>query len=394
MAPQMPKMPVPPMARPMAPQMSQPGGMPGMADGGLTTLPMDQDMFNYAPGGIVAFANEGLVGLPEDLANTIMREQLEGKVGLPMPVSREDERKRIALENPELGAMLNKVPGEALTRLISQLEQQGQQQRERFQEGEGSRGLAALSQALIAAGEATRGQKGMGLGAALGGFGKSYNAATAATEERVARQQALERAQTIETMKLQSDIDQMQRAFAEGRVDDGMKYKAAIEARTGKIEEIKGARAKDVLTLADKKRDDIERTRHNKEMERLQQIQANAAAQRAKYDQENRPSAEDRNILTVMARLNADPDYKKMLDKRNEFSPGDPEFEAIQNYLDEKQRAAYAALKLTPPATLPRLKAPEKPVEEQGAISKFLFGPKLKPSTVKPTAVPFDQLPK
>ena len=234
----------------------------------------------------------------------------------------------------------------------------------------------------------------LGLGAALGGFGKSYNAATAATEERVARQQALERAQTMETMKLQSDIDNMQRAFAENRVDDGMKYKAAIEARTGKIEEIKGLRAKDVLTLANQKRDDIEKTRHNKEVERLQQIQANAAAQRAKYDQENRPSAEDRNILTVMARLNADPDYKKMLDKRNEFSPGDPEFEAIQNYLDEKQRAAYAALKLTPPATLPRLKAPEKPVEEQGAISKFLFGPKLKPSTVKPTAVPFDQLPK
>ena len=62
MAPQIPNMPVPSMARPMAPQpMTQTGGVPGMADGGLATLPVDSDMFNYAPGGIVAFADEGLV---------------------------------------------------------------------------------------------------------------------------------------------------------------------------------------------------------------------------------------------------------------------------------------------------------------------------------------------
>jgi len=419
MAPQIPNMPVPSMARPMAPQsMSQPGGMPGMADGGLATLPVDSGMFNYAPGGIVAFADEGLVKLPPGtpyspdesgtyqeselnsdrlpvgLASKILASRLSGDSGVPEVTDPQERRKKYIAENPDQAALLNALPGEKLKALVAALEGQNLSQRERFQEGEGTRGLAALSNALIAAGEATRGQKGMGFGAALGGFGKSYNASTAATEERAAKQQALERAQTIETMKLQSDVDQMQRAFAEGRVDDGMKFKAAIEARTGKIEEIKGLRAKDVLSLSDIRRQRAEQERHNKEVERLQQIQANAAAENAKYNRENRPSAEDRNILTVMARLNADPDYKKMLDKRNEFSPGDPEFESIQNYLDEKQRAAYAALKLTPPATLPRLKAPEKPVEEQGAISKFLFGPKLKPSPVKPTAVPFDQLPK
>jgi hypothetical protein len=415
MAPQMPNMPIPPMARPTPPQpMSQPGATPGMAQGGLATLPVDSDMFNYAPGGIVAFADEdnnqlvlppgtpyspnesgtyseselGSDKLPVGLASRILASRLRGDSGVPEVTDPEELRRKYIAEHPEQARLLNSLPGEKLTALVAALEEQNKSQRDRFKEGEGSRGLAALSNALIAAGEATRGQKGMGFGSALGGFGKSYNAATAATEDRAARQQSLERAQTIETMKLQSDIDNLQRAYAEGNVAKIAEYEKLVRAREEKISNIQGTAAKDTLTQEATLKQRAEQERHNKELEAYQKIQANAAAERAKYERENRPSKEDKNILTVMARLNADPDYKKMLDKRNEFSPGDPEFEAIQNYLDEKQRAAYKALKLTPPENLPRLKAPDKPVEEQGAFSKFLFGPKLKPSPVKPTEVP------
>jgi len=233
MAPQMRPMQVPPMAQKMPPQqMSQPGsipaGAPGMAGGGLAELPISNRMFNYAPGGIVAFAGpddqlvlppgESVSGtyseeqapekLPVDLANQILRKRLLGQVDLPQPVDRDKVIAEQIAKNPQLAGLLNKIPGEALGKLATQLEQQNAAQRSRFQEGEGRQGLAALSQALIAAGEATRGQK--GIGAAFGGFGKSYNAATQATEERAARQQALERAQTIETMKLQADIEHLQ----------------------------------------------------------------------------------------------------------------------------------------------------------------------------------------
>jgi hypothetical protein len=341
MAPQIPRMQNPPMARPMPPQqMSQPGGVPGMAGGGLATLPVDSDMFNYAPGGIVAFAEGDLVGLPEDLANTIMREQLEGKVGLPMPVSREEERKRIASENPELGAMLNKIPGEALTALAAKLEEQNQAQRDRFQEGEGRQGLAALSNALIAAGEATRGQKGLGLGAAFGGFGKAYNASTAEAEQRASRQQAMERAQTIETMKLQADIEQMQRAFAEGRVEDGMKYKAAIEARTGKIEEIKGARAKDVLSLGDTRRQRAETERHNKAVEDYQKQQQAIAAERAKYERENRPTAEDKKISNALARSQGD-NVIRTLAKQAADATTEEEYQTILRKIEAREAAIF-----------------------------------------------------
>jgi hypothetical protein len=421
MAPQMPKMPVPPMARPMAPQMIQPGGMPGMAEGGLATLPMDQDMFNYAPGGIVAFADEGLVPsptsladesvsgtysgnegesneLPVGLANRLLRDQLLGRSNLPQPVSREQVQAEVLAQKPELAGILNKLPGQTLMALAAKLEEQNQAQRDRFQEGEGSRGLAALSQALIAAGEATRGQKGMGLGAAFGGFGKSYNAATAATEDRVARQQALERAQTMETMKLQSDIEQMQRAYAEGNIDKAMRLKEQINAREAKIVELQGTGVKEVLTQADRIKQRAEQERHNKEVERLQQIQANTAAQRAKFDREDRPTGEEKLLAKIQANVVKDEAYRTLAKKLQDAEIGSDEYYKILDAMREIALPYYPVdakgkYKVEPPPKVGRAAPVDKPVEEQGAISKFLFGPKPA-SPVRPTAVPFDQLPK
>jgi len=416
MAPQMPKMPIQPAARPMPPQqMSQPGsipaGAPGMAAGGLAELPVRKDIFNYAPGGIVAFAdesNEQLVlppgesvsgtysgepapeKLPVDLANQILRKRLLGQVDLPQPVDREQVKAEVLAKNPQLAGILDKLPGDKLTALAAKLEEQNQAQRSKFQEGEGRQGLAALSQALIAAGEATRGQKGMGgIGAAFGGFGKSYNAATAAQAERAAKQQALERAQTIETMKLQSDIEQMQRAFAEGRIGEAMELKKQINAREAKIEEIKGVAAKDVMTQADKERDDIERNRHNRELEKYQQMQAATAAQRAKFDREDRPTGEEKKLTKVMTVLNNDPQYKALLKRQTEFNPADPEFDAIQNVLDSIRNAAFADAKLTAPTPRERLKSIPKP-EEKGFFANLFGGS----SSSSSKAVPFDQLPK
>jgi murein L,D-transpeptidase YcbB/YkuD len=254
-----------------------------------------------------------------------------------------------------------------------------------------------LSQALIAAGEATRGQKGMGgIGAAFGGFGKTYNAATAAAEERAAKQQALERAQTIETMKLQADIEQMQRAFAEGRFEEGMKLKDQVNARQAKIEEIKGAGATEVLnqadklaTQADRQRQRDEQARHHKEVEKYQQMQAATAAQRAKFDREDRPTGEDKKLAKVMTALNNDPQYKALLKRQAEFNPADAEFDAIQDVLDSIRNAAFKDAKLTAPTLRERLKSIPKP-EEKGFFANLFGG--SSPSSSK--AVPFDQLPK
>jgi murein L,D-transpeptidase YcbB/YkuD len=259
-----------------------------------------------------------------------------------------------------------------LGKLATELESQNAAQRSRFQEGEGRQGLAALSNALIAAGEATRGQKGFGgIGAAFGGFGKAYNASTAEAEQRAAKQQALERAQTIETMKLQSDIEQMQRAYAEGDIDKAMKLKEQINARQAKIEEMKGTGAKEVLTQQDRIKQRAEQERSNKEKERLQKIQADSAAETARYARENKPTAEEKNILAVMGRLNKDPEYMSLLKKRENFNPGDPEFDAIQDVLDSIRDAAFKDLKLTAPTKRERLKSTAPPEDTRSFLDKL-----------------------
>jgi len=377
MAPKMPGMPVPPMAPKMPPQqMAQPGsipaGAPGMAAGGLAELPVRRDIFNYAPGGIVAFADEGLVPaavsdeavssggaapspdmvgtdqLPVGLANKILADRLAGKSNLPQPVSREQARAEVLAAKPELAGIIDKLPGDTLTKLAAKLEEQNLAQRARFQEGEGRQGLAALSNALISAGEATRGRKGSGFGAAFGGFGKAYNTATQATEERAAKQQAMERAQTIETMKLQSDIEQMQRAFAEGRIDEAMKLKEQINARQAKIEELKGSGATEVLNQADKlKQREIQEAQRAAQEARYKD---QAAHEQRMFEQTKRstdatiaskPTAEDKKINLAMLRAGNDKVIQNLAQQAKE--PGIPqdEYDSLIRKIEARERAIY-----------------------------------------------------
>ena len=423
MAPPMQKMQNPALARPTPPQqMAQPGsipaGAPGMAGGGLAGLPVDPDMFNYAPGGIVAFAgpddqlvlppgtpydeketgtyadaDAGTDKLPVGLANRILRDQLLGKSNLPMPVDREKVIAERLAQRPEFAGILNKLPGEALGKLATELEAQNAAQRSRFQEGEGRQGLAALSQALIAAGEATRGQKGMGLGAAFGGFGKSYNAATMASEERAAKQQALERAQTIETIKLQADIENMQRAYAEGDIDKAMKLKQDINARQAKIEEMKGTGAKEVLTQEDRIKQRAEQERHNKEVEKYQKAQADAAAERAKYERENRPTAEDKLLGKIQSNVTSDKAYQTLARKLQDAEVGSEEYYKILDAMRDiaityYPKDAKGKYRVEPPPLVTRPDAKLPQAEEQGFWDKFLNGPKKPTSPANPTEVP------
>ena len=299
-APQMPQQGMPPQGMPQMPPQAPPQMAPqGMAGGGLTNLPMRSERFNYAPGGIVAFANGDLVALPEQEAADIMKKQLKGESDIPMPVSREDERAALIAKDPAMAAYLNKAPGEAMTGLMGTLKGQNVAQKQQFEERQSGQGLATLANALMSAAEGTRGRKGSGAGEAFLGFGKTYAAAQAEDYKRQQEQAAIERAQTIEMAKLQSDVDNMQRAFAEGRVEDGMKYKAAVDARKVKIAELQGLRSKEVMTLADKRREDAEKARHNKEMEKIQGRSASAAEKSA-----GKPSA----FSEQMAALKNDPD--------------------------------------------------------------------------------------
>jgi hypothetical protein len=240
------------------PQAPQPQGIPAqmpqqlagaapqqaptkMAGGGLASVPLREDMFNYAPGGIIAFDAGGLTN--EQLARQVMGEQLRGETAMEEPEDPEVTRTRMAEKYP----ILNTLPGAQAEKLAAALEAKDQAQAEKFKASEGGRGLASLSNALIAAGEATRGQKGSGLGSAFGGFGKAYNAEMAAADERAAKQEGLERGRMVDVSKIRSDVEGLQRAQAEGRVGEAMKYKEALNKHIADVEKLQGTAAAAVL---------------------------------------------------------------------------------------------------------------------------------------------------
>ena len=377
----------------------------GFAGGGLTNLPMRSERFSYAPGGIVAFADGDLVALPEQAAADVMAKQLAGKSDIPVPQSREEARQEQIAKDPRMAAYLNKEPGEAMTGLMSTLKAQNEAQRQGAQERQSGQGLATLANALMAGAEGTRGRKGSGTGEAFLGIGKTYAAAEAENYKRQQEQMAIERAQTIEMSKLQADVDNMQRAFAEGRVDDAMKYKASVQARETKIAELAGLRAKETLTLADTRRRDQQtairdtnrdarQAQHYSATEEQQKRAHELALKRFQREGEDRPSAEDKQLTKIQANVNRDPAYIAAAKKLQDTDIGSDEYYKILEHMREIALPYYpAGKKLQPPVPVKRTPVSEKPAE-QGFWDKFFNGPKPPPSPVKPTAVPFDQLPK
>jgi len=89
----MPSPEMPPQMPPQAPQMGMPSpemGMPAMADGGLASLPVPDDMFpdEYAGGGVVAFAagdlvQDGMFSLTAPEEGPLSRRKLVERLTLP-----------------------------------------------------------------------------------------------------------------------------------------------------------------------------------------------------------------------------------------------------------------------------------------------------------------------
>ena len=488
-----------PQGMPQGAPQGMPPGMPprppGMAAGGITRIPTRSDMFHYAPGGIVAFAEggeltpedfgavrtpmgdinprqssptalnpfpginleyktvnvgahdpkldlpgalessnkgaqpSGIAALPEtaqlqDLvpnAASQLRKALLGDVALPEVQSKEDIRKAMIADaladgNVEKAKMLSQVPGEALIPLVKQLNEQNEGQRAGFKEGQGRMGLAALSNALIAAGEATRGQKGAGFLAggadALGGFGKSYNAYTAEDVKRLEAQKAVERAQSIEVATLQSKIDDLRAAHATGTVQERQEAQKAVQEQAKRMQDLKMGAADKILAQALAQAQAEATKSHYADMKlqaenSLAQLKLHQAAQQKDWEdqranrakqlgimEDTRPTAEDKAIARVESNLNRNPDYVE-INKRIAGIPltdiDGPQAQYLRASRDALRADAYKRAKLDAPPlnTLPKLSDFVKPeVEEPGFFSR-IFG-----SGSKPKAVPFDQLPK
>ena len=378
-------------------------------------LPVSDEMFNYAPGGIVAFAGGGepdeeTAGEDEARANMaqmqapaspglqslsgpaveILKNAMAGQSNIPMPVDPEQAKAEAIKRDPRLAAILNKIPGESYVALIEKLKTQNAAGKAQFQDSQSRMGLGALGDALIAAGEATRGQK--GYGAAFAGFGKSYSASSAEKTKRQQAQQALERQQEIELAKLQSDTDNLQMAYATGDIEKIAKYKQAVAERQAKVEGNRITAAKEGLSLgmeetkmkntaahyaatAEHQRLTLEEMikrnadQASIERQRLRAQEANnariAAHQQVMEDiaRSTKPTAEEKIDLQIQARINSDPRVKALSKKLEMAEIDGDEYYQTLDALRTISQTYYPDGKVLP--VIPRTTKPE-PKEEPG----------------------------
>jgi hypothetical protein len=383
------------------PQAPQPQGIPAqmprqmagaapqqpptrMAAGGLASVPMRRDMFNYAPGGIIAFDDGGSVveergqkileGIRdgvgetsaaaekpasiEEMANRILMNQMAGKTNVEAPEDPEIARARLFEKYP----ILRTLPGAQAEKLATSLEAKDKAQTEKFKEAQGRMGLAALSNALIGGGEATRGQKGMGnqIASAFGGFGRVYNAENAAAEEREAKQEGLERGRMVDVSKIRSDIEAMQRAFAENRVGEAMKYKEALNKQVAEVEKLQGTAAAAAL-------------KNQIDLAQLANQRAQTANQKSYYDslRDSKPTAEEKTLLGVLAKINNDDLIGKLSARAAEAGLNTEEGRRLLDEIYEAKKVYFQDAKLPVPSKI-QLPELEKKLEEPNAGLEFI----------------------
>jgi hypothetical protein len=361
----------------------------------------------------------GIAALPETaelkdlvpIAAQQLQDQVLGKFTPPVIQSKEDIRKALIADalaegNVEKAKMLSQIPGDSLIPLVKQLNKQNEEQRAGFKEGQGRMGLAALSNALIAAGEATRGQKGAGIGEAFGGFGKSYNAFTAEDVKRLEAQKAVERAQSIEVATLQSKIDDLRAAHANGTIQDQQEAQKRLQDQAIKMQELKMGSADKILAQAlaqaqaettkshyaateAQAREALEATKGRYAQQAAAEART-AADRKRQLDimEDTRPTIEDKAILRVESNLNRNPDYVE-INKRLAGIPltdiDGPQAQYLRASRDALRNDAYKRAKLDAPPlnTLPKLSDFVKPEVEEPGFFERMFGSGSKPKVIK-----------
>ncbi len=237
------------------PQPEQPESVPTYASGGITSIPVRNDMFNFDRGGIVTFAEGDYVENPfkdEEKPKAVVK-----KAAPKQPVAKAPNKDYMALaeealnvkptmpESPQVlleraratNPDLAKPIGEDYMSKLQALEAQDKANREAFEARETGAQRRDFWNSLIAAGEATRG--GQGIGALLGGFGRSYGSAQEAADERRARQEALRREQDMNMAKLNFEVQNLRRAEARGDVDAAYKHQQNIANLEAEIQKNK-----------------------------------------------------------------------------------------------------------------------------------------------------------
>lgn len=136
--------------------------------------------------------------------------------------------------------------------LLDKIAQQDEEDRAKFLTQEKGRTRADFWQALIDAGESTRGQK--GLGALFGGFGRSAIASQAKADERANAQAKMRRDQELNMAKMRAELEAARRAEARGDFEAAFKHKQDADKIARDIEQTQFSNQMEISKLREQAR--------------------------------------------------------------------------------------------------------------------------------------------
>lgn len=276
----------------------------------------------------------------------------------PYP-SYEEERRKAEERNP----YLKKQPGEKLEQYLATLERRDREDQERFQEMEKERTRAALWKSLMAAGEASRGQR--GIGALLGGFGRTSETEMEAARGREEKQRALMREREMNRVKMSQEIESARIAASEGRFKDQREHeqKAAQYNQENKKLEVQIATTQAGIEAA-QQRSMFEVNAANARS--FAQLQAQAAE--GKLDRENRVL-----VANIQAASGNRPgEAERIFEEYQRRLKADPSGKSAEEYMTAIQRAKGLDIRAGDAKTR-QIAAQMKPLQEE--LEKLIANP-------------------
>jgi hypothetical protein len=144
------------------------------------------------------------------------------------------------------------LAGSEFQALIEKLSKQDEADRARFASQEKARSQSDFFRSLIDAGEATRGQK--GIGALFAGFGRSSGAAQAAADERENAQRKMRREQDLGMAKIRAELEAARRAEARGDFESAFKHRQDAEKIGMELQQKEFSNQMDIAKLKEQAR--------------------------------------------------------------------------------------------------------------------------------------------
>jgi hypothetical protein len=258
---------------------------------------------------------------------------------------------------------LTKRPGEKLEQYLATLERRDREDQERFQEMEKERTRGALWKSLMAAGEASRGQR--GIGALLGGFGRTSETEMEAARGREEKQRALMREREMNRVKMSQEIESARIAASEGRFKDQREHeqKAAQYNQENKKIDVQLATTQAGIEAA-QQRSMFEVNAANARS--FAQLQAQAAE--GKLDRENRLL-----IANIQAASGNRPgEAERIFEEYQRRLKADPSGKSAEEYMTAIQRAKGLDIRAGDAKTR-QIAAQMKPLQEE--LEKLIANP-------------------